>query len=136
MARLQSRLLDGSAPVVAADRSKEADFIARFGPVVGPSCWQEFSEKRMTAQSADALNHRISTGWEQIRAAIGAIFTPVEKLEGVLRTAGADTSPEALHWPRPVYEDAVRHAREIRNRYTFLDLAADARLLDAMAPEI
>jgi hypothetical protein len=30
----------------------------------------------------------------------------------------------------------VRHAREIRNRYTFLDLAADSGVLDSMIPEI
>ena len=28
------------------------------------------------------------------------------------------------------YADAVRHARFLRNRYTFLDLAADAGVLD------
>ncbi len=37
---------------------------------------------------------------------------------------------EDLHWPRPFYRDAVRHARAMRNRYTFLDLAADSGLLD------
>ncbi len=43
---------------------------------------------------------------------------------------GAPTRPEDLHWPRPFYREAVRHAREMRNRYTFLDLAADSGWLD------
>ncbi len=43
---------------------------------------------------------------------------------------GAPTTPEDLHWPRRFYGEAVRHAREIRNRYTFLDLAADSGMLD------
>jgi glycerol-1-phosphate dehydrogenase [NAD(P)+] len=136
MARLQTRLLDGEAPVIAADRNTEADFIERFGLVIGPSCWQEYSEKRVTAEMADALNHRIAARWDEIRAAIGAIATPVGKLEHALQEAGAHRSPEELHWPRAIYQDAVRHAREIRNRYTFLDLAADARLLDSIIPTI
>ncbi len=43
---------------------------------------------------------------------------------------GAPTGPEDLHWPHPSYRDAVRHAREMRNRYAFLDLAADSGWLD------
>jgi glycerol-1-phosphate dehydrogenase [NAD(P)+] len=39
-------------------------------------------------------------------------------------------TPEALGWPRAFYRAAVRHAREIRGRYTFLDLAADSGLFD------
>jgi hypothetical protein len=34
------------------------------------------------------------------------------------------------------YENAARHARTIRNRYTFLDLAADAGVLERMIPAI
>ena len=48
MARLQGRLLDGPPPTVSADRNTEADFIARFGPTLGPSCWSDFSQKRLT----------------------------------------------------------------------------------------
>lgn len=43
---------------------------------------------------------------------------------------GAPTTPEDLHWPCPFYGEAVRHAREIRSRYTFLDLAAQSGMLD------
>ena len=45
-------------------------------------------------------------------------------------------TPEDLGWPRASYRTAVRHAREIRNRYTFLDLAADSGVLDRMIPAI
>ena len=42
-----------------------------------------------------------------------------------------DRTPEALGWPRDLYVEAVEHAAELRNRYTFLDLARDSRDLDA-----
>jgi glycerol-1-phosphate dehydrogenase [NAD(P)+] len=136
MARLQGRLLNGPPPVVAPDRSTEADFIVRFGAELGRSCWQDFSQKRLTAAKADDVNQRIAAGWNDMRAAISGISLHADMLELVLREAGAPRSPENLGWPRATYENAVRHAREIRNRYTFLDLAADAGALEGLIPAI
>ncbi len=50
----------------------------------------------------------------------------------MLDAAGAPTTPGALAWPRGFYRDAVVHAREVRDRYTFLDLAADGGMLDVL----
>jgi glycerol-1-phosphate dehydrogenase [NAD(P)+] len=136
MARLQGRMLDGPPPVVSADRSTEADFIARFGPGLGPSCWADFSQKRLSADKAAQVNRRIADRWPAISAAINAISLHADKLALVLEKAGAPRTPEDLGWPRASYRAAVRHAREIRNRYTFLDLAADVGLLDGMIPQI
>ncbi|MHC4610941.1 MAG: sn-glycerol-1-phosphate dehydrogenase, partial [Planctomycetota bacterium] len=55
---------------------------------------------------------------------------PTATLETVLLRAEAPTGPRDLGWPRAFYANAVRHAREIRNRYTFLDLAANSGQLD------
>ena len=64
---------------------------------------------------------------------IAAVHRPPQQLREILERAGAATGPEALGWPRAFYGEAVRHAREIRNRYTFLDLAADGGVLDRFA---
>jgi len=136
MARLQGLMLDGPPPVVSADRSTEAEFIARFGPTLGPSCWADFSPKRLTEDKAARANQRIADQWPAIRAAIGAVSLHADALSLVLKEAKAPRTPEDLGWPRVSYQAAVRHAREIRNRYTFLDLAADAGLLDGMIPQI
>ena len=45
----------------------------------------------------------------------------------------APVSYADLGLAREFFFEAVLHAREIRNRYTFLDLAADAGMLDAAA---
>jgi len=136
MARLQNRLLDGPALSVAHDRSTEAEFVVRFGPTLGASCWSDFCAKRLTAERAGLVNERLSARWEEIRAAITAISLRADMLARVLKEAGAPRTPEDLGWPRAAYQEAVRHAREIRNRYTFLDLAADANVLDGMIEEI
>jgi glycerol-1-phosphate dehydrogenase [NAD(P)+] len=122
--------------MVSADRNTEADFIARFGPALGPSCWSDFSQKRLTADKAEHVSQRMADRWPAIRAAIGAISLHADMLALVLQEAKAPRTPEDLGWPRASYRAAVRHAREIRNRYTFLDLAADSGVLDKIIPEI
>ena len=51
-----------------------------------------------------------------------------------LRRVGAPTTPAEIGVPAAAYRQAVLHAREIRNRFTFLDLAAAAGRLPALAP--
>ncbi len=136
MARLQERMLEGPAPVLVVDDSSEAGFAAHFGAALGPSCWKEFAQKRLTADKIDALNAKIAAGWETIRARISAVTVASDSLALVLARAGAPRTPDDLGWPRDFYRDAVRHARKIRNRYTFLDLAADAGRLEGALPQV
>lgn len=130
MARLQEQMLAGPPPMLSPDCSSEDEFVAQFGAALGPSCWKEFAQKRLTEDKADRLNVRLADGWEGIRARIAAVTLPTTTLARVLERAGAPRRPEDLGWSRPFYGNAVRQARKIRNRYTFLDLAADARMLE------
>jgi glycerol-1-phosphate dehydrogenase [NAD(P)+] len=136
MARLQEQMLAGPAPVLAADCASEADFVAHFGADLGPSCWKEFAQKRLTPDKAAALNGRIAANWDSIRDRISAATLSSAVLERVLAKAGAPRIPEDLGWSRDFYRQAVRHARKIRNRYTFLDLAGDSGALEALVPRI
>jgi glycerol-1-phosphate dehydrogenase [NAD(P)+] len=130
MARLQQRMLDGPPPRLRADETGEADLVARFGAETGRSCWRLYNRKRLTADRAERLNARLERDWETMRARIRAVTKPASFLEDVLRRAGAPTEPGDIGWPEDFYHAAVRHAREIRDRYTFLDLAADAGMFD------
>jgi len=130
MARLQERLLDGPAPRLRATAVSEVEFTEHFGAELGAACWAAFTPKRLDAAGAEALNARLAANWDSFRARLRAVLRPAAALEAVLARAGAPRRPEDLHWPRAFYRGAVRHAREIRDRYTFLDLAADSGMLD------
>ena len=54
-------------------------------------------------------------------------------MRDVLQRAAAPMQPEDLGWPRQFYLTAVKQAREIRNRYTFLDLASDSGKIEPVA---
>jgi glycerol-1-phosphate dehydrogenase [NAD(P)+] len=129
MARLQERLLEGGPPRLMPSTPDESSIKAHFGSDLGAACWAEFQGKRLDAARADALNAKLAADWDGIRARLRAVIIPVRRLEAVLRAAGAPTTPEELGWSRGFYRDALRHAREIRNRFTFLDLAAECGLL-------
>ena len=43
-----------------------------------------------------------------------------------MKAAGAGLAPAAIDLPRAFYDTALLRCREIRNRYTFLDLAANS----------
>lgn len=125
MARLQEAMLQ-SPPVLKANTQTEADFVDRYGPQVGKSCWDEFSKKRLDARKTEAVNARIAERWDDIREKISAVLLPSMHLQSVMAATGAELTPEKIHLDRPFYNKALLHSREIRNRYTFLDLAADS----------
>jgi glycerol-1-phosphate dehydrogenase [NAD(P)+] len=132
IARLQEELL-AAPPVVLADQIAERDVIAHFGEELGRSVWPEIAAKRLDQDRADALNQRIATQWSAISARLEASFLPPARIAAVLGAAGAPMTPEAIHLDRPFYEAALLHGREIRNRFTVLDMmAAGGRLSPAL----
>ena len=131
MARLQEKMLAAPPPRLRASAPTETTIRTRFGAELGASCWTEFAKKRLSSAAADALTQRAAAHWPDIRRCIAAISRPARELEDVLRRSGAPLTPDALGWPPAFYDEAVAHAREIRNRWTCLDLAADAGVFDA-----
>jgi glycerol-1-phosphate dehydrogenase [NAD(P)+] len=135
IARLQESLLS-SPPLLAADTVTEQDVTRHFGPDLGSSVWPEFAAKRIDAKKADELNHRISTRWSTISAQLAQSFLPPARIEAVLHAVGGPTTPEAIHLDRSFYEAALLHGREIRNRFTVLDLMGASGRLSHMLPTI
>jgi glycerol-1-phosphate dehydrogenase [NAD(P)+] len=133
MAALQEEILGGPPPRIGRTRADEPLLIRHFGPALGPACWRELARKRLDAQAAEQLTQRLADDWETLRSRLLGVAGRVEALRTALVRAGAPTTPEALGWPRSFFRDAVLHAREIRSRWTFLDLAADAGRLEAFA---
>ena len=128
IARLQERLL-ASRPHVQPETISERDLIAHFGEELGRSVWPELAAKLLDHAKADRLNQRLATDWSSISARLAKTFLPPSRIEAVLRAAGAPLTPQAIHLERDFYEAALLHGREIRNRFTVLDvMAAGGRL--------
>lgn len=133
MARLQESILDQSSPpLLRPTIIDEADVRARFG-AAGPDCLAEFQRKRLNADKAAALNQRLAEHWPTWSAALKAKLRRLSELEAAMAAAGAPLTAQDLGLESGLYRQAILHAREIRNRYSILDLAGDAGLLSDFA---
>jgi glycerol-1-phosphate dehydrogenase [NAD(P)+] len=131
MAHLQESLLDGPPPVVRASIVDADSLCAHFGAEVGAQCWQEFAPKRLTTVGAARLTARLAATWERLRRDAAAARVAADRLGDIMRRIGGPRRASDIGLEPSFYAEAVRHARFLRNRYTFLDLAADAGVLDA-----
>ena len=125
MAELQDRILAQRAPVVRPTAIDRDDVIRRFGAERGAACWRELEPKWIGRELAEQLTARLAAGWDAMRAQIERITLGHARMADALTAAGAPTSPGDLRWSQALLDDAIAHAREIRNRYTFLDFALD-----------
>lgn len=129
MARLQQRiLLRDKPPRVAPTRLTEAELVARWGAEVGATCWSMVASKRLDPQGADIATQRLAANWDVLRSKLLGLGPDPESLGATLRAAGAATTPDEVGWSKSRIDDALRFAREIRDRFTFLDLAADGSI--------
>ena len=126
MARLQEAMLGDAPPLVSATPVSEQAVMAHFGAELGASCWQAFAKKRLDADAARALNGKLAKSWADIREALKKVMRPRQQVEAALKAAGAPLTSRDIGVPVDFYRRAVAQAREIRDRYTFLDLAGDS----------
>ncbi|CAN5796723.1 sn-glycerol-1-phosphate dehydrogenase [soil metagenome] len=127
MAEIQERYLSASGPPrVRASTITEAEMVQRYGAAAGATNWTEVSPKLLTAASADEMNAKLAAEWSMIRARIERVTIGPERTRQILRAAGCPWTPSDLGYTDDDLAQAVTHARELRDRYTFLDLAADA----------
>jgi len=132
MARLQASLLAlDSPPVVAPTPIDEAAMLRRYGPQLGPLCIAEMRKTALDGPGADRLNRLLSQIWPTLRAELAPMAIPAAELAGRLRDIGAPTTGEALGLSAETWRDAIRFSREIRGRWSFVNFAADAGLLES-----
>ena len=134
MARLQQRILaDPTAPVVRPTVVDAADMARRMRPDVAAQCLAEFRRKAFDAAGAERFNARLAECWPALRAECAAFVIPVAEMARMLAAAGGPTTAAELGLDPAFYREAVVHCREMRNRFSFLDIAADAGTLPAFA---
>jgi glycerol-1-phosphate dehydrogenase [NAD(P)+] len=133
MARLQAWMLAlPQPPRMMPTRIDERALERRFGPAF-QDCLAGLRAKALDEAGAAAIERRLARSWPDIIAELGAVMLPLERLAAALEAAGLATTAGALGIDGQLYRLAVAHARETRDRYTMLDLAADAGMLDGFA---
>jgi glycerol-1-phosphate dehydrogenase [NAD(P)+] len=136
LSRLQNALLRAERPPeVRATRIDEAALRARYGAALADRVITEFGAKALDEVGALRMNARLAEIWPTMSLRMREVVLPTGRLRQALIAAGAPTTGVDLGLPSGFYRTAVRHAREIRDRYSILDLAGDAGVLEAFAAE-
>lgn len=133
MARLQAEMLASPEPPVLSPLPvDEALFAGRYGRFA-PSCLEAVRRKPFDPAATEALNRTLAERWEGVRARLLPSLLPPAEVERVMRAAGAALRAHELGIDPDFYRRAVGHAHEIRDRYGFLDLAAQSGRLAGFA---
>jgi glycerol-1-phosphate dehydrogenase [NAD(P)+] len=133
MARLQASLLGaGEAPVLTPLSVDPARYQRDYGRLA-PACLDAVRRKPFDAAGTERLNRRLAEQWPTIRARILPVMLPPAEIERVMRAAGAPLTAAELGVDPALYRRAVGGAHELRDRYGFLDLAAQSGVLEPFA---
>lgn len=131
MARLQSEIIgQTSAPRVYPTRVDEAGIRERYPAAAVEACLRASHAKAMDQTQCDAFNAALEAVWPTLRHQLAEMAVPPEVLTRHLQAAGGAVTPGELSIDPGLYRDALRYSREMRDRYSFLDLAADMGILD------
>lgn len=131
IARLQAAMLERRQPPVLRPLTiDEAGFEELFGRFARP-CLEAARAKPFDAAGTDRLNARLDERWGAIRERLLTVMLPLARLERVIVASGMPASAQAIGLDPAFYRHALGHAHLIRDRYGFLDLAAQAGALEA-----
>lgn len=131
MARLQEIILASEQPPrIKPTHYDEADIRSRYPAVVVEQCLTATRAKVMDRAGADRFNARLEQIWPQLRETLKGMSMPSATIASHIRAAGGGATPEEIGMDRKLYREAVLYAKEMRNRYSMLDLAADMGILE------
>ena len=126
MARLQDAMLAAEAPPVLAPLAVDLERYRRDYGRLAPSCLAAVQAKPFDTVGTERLNRRLAERWPAVRDRILSALLPLAEIERVMRAAGAPLTAAELGMDPALYRRAVGGAHELRDRYCFLDLAAQS----------
>ena len=109
--------------------------IARYGKEIGQQCIKELKNKALDRIQADRINRYLAENWESFAKQLRAVMLPSERLWKAMKEIGAIRTGCDLGLPKAFYQEVVLSSREVRDRFTMLDMAADSGMLEAFADE-
>ena len=131
IARLQNEILKmDKPPKIRATYIVKAEFVDRYGEAIGSMCFGEAKKKAFDKQGEDAFNDKLERLWPELRHELQAFVMDPAKMAATLKAAGGPTTATELGLPLNLWRRSMKYARDVRNRWSFLDLADDAGLLD------
>jgi len=99
-----------------------------WGPAVGEEVWEQWLQKQRTPKQIAAEIAQFKTQHATITDAVRLDVQPVSVVARCIAECGGPITPEGMTAPKAEFENGLRLARYLRNRFTILDLAAELGL--------
>ncbi|MEO1238426.1 MAG: iron-containing alcohol dehydrogenase [Pseudomonadota bacterium] len=132
MARIQQGLLAKDAAPMMKPTPIDSDGMKRRMGATAAQCLEQLQKKAFDEKTVDRVNAKLAEIWPALREEVQAFLIPVAEMERLLKAAGAPTTVADLGLDLDVYLEAVRHGHEMRDRFSFVDIAANAGALDRL----
>jgi glycerol-1-phosphate dehydrogenase [NAD(P)+] len=125
MARLQAEILSHPTLQLVMPQPDPQALENRWGAQATEQYLAATAHKILAPEQLTPLNQRLAKDWPAIAEQIRALHVPAKSLENLYRTLTLPTLPEDVGWDTAVYHQTLPLVRFTRERFTFLDLAAD-----------
>ena len=136
MARLQSQMLSLDNPPTLKETVIDLpDMERRMGREIANQCMYEFTKKAFKGASLEEANQKLNEIWTDLKDEVKPFLIPIDEMKEMLKACGGPTTYKELGVDADLYIDAIVHCREMRNRFSFLDIAADGGILEDFALE-
>ncbi len=130
MARIQQGLLAmENAPVMKPTPIDFDGMKQRMGSTAA-QCLEQLQRKAFDADKVDVVNQKLAEIWPDLKRELEEFMIPASEMKKLLSDAGAPTTASELGLDLDFYRQSVRHAHEMRDRFSFVDIAANADLLE------
>jgi glycerol-1-phosphate dehydrogenase [NAD(P)+] len=96
----------------------------------------EYFSKHIEGAALRAELERVRDGWGDLWAELGEVLRPGARVREILATAGAPTTVSRIGLTPDHLRRGLVAARDIRGRFTVLDLAAELGLLEPLRDEV
>jgi glycerol-1-phosphate dehydrogenase [NAD(P)+] len=117
-------------PKIRPTQISETAFVQRYGEDIGRMMFAEAKKKALGELGAKQFNARLEAIWPELREECKAFMIDPDELARIIASAGGPITATELGLPVGIWRKAMKHARDVRNRWSYLDLADDAGLLD------
>lgn len=133
IAKLQAQILNADAPPMIYPTQIPTDILAEKFPNHVDLMVQETQKKAISQAEADRINAYLNDSWQDFVAPLRAVMVPYSRLYDAMTRGNCPRTGRELGLQNGFFADAIRYSRFIRNRFSILDLADDAHLLDTFA---
>jgi len=131
--RLQARILALETLPPLQVRRIDDEKIRRLHGKSGDEMVKVAHGKAFDAEATRVMNERLEREWPDLRSELLRIMLPLEKLLAAYAASGTPSTAGGLGLDPCFYHRAVLNARDVRDRWSILDMAGDLGLLEEFA---